>query len=44
VRAPVPGASLAYYYLLMNCATVEALVRYLRSGVPIVWEKAEGTR
>ena len=43
-RVPLPGASLAYYYLLMNCATLEALVRYLRSGVPLVWEKAEGTR
>jgi cellulose synthase/poly-beta-1,6-N-acetylglucosamine synthase-like glycosyltransferase len=44
MRVPLPGASLAYYYLLMNCATVEALVRYLRSGAPLVWEKAEGTR
>jgi glycosyltransferase involved in cell wall biosynthesis len=44
LRVPLPGTSLAYYYFLMNCATVEALVRYLRSGVPLVWEKTEGTR
>jgi cellulose synthase/poly-beta-1,6-N-acetylglucosamine synthase-like glycosyltransferase len=43
-RARVPGASLAYYYLLVNQATVVALVHYLRRGVPAVWEKAEGTR
>jgi hypothetical protein len=43
-RVPLPGAAFAYYYLLMNCATVEALARYLRSGVPLVWEKAKGTR
>jgi cellulose synthase/poly-beta-1,6-N-acetylglucosamine synthase-like glycosyltransferase len=40
----VPGASVAYYYLLMVAATVESLGRYLRSGAPLVWEKAEGTR
>jgi cellulose synthase/poly-beta-1,6-N-acetylglucosamine synthase-like glycosyltransferase len=44
LRAPVPGAALAYYYLLVSQATVVALVRYLRRGVPAVWEKAEGTR
>jgi hypothetical protein len=44
LRAPVPGASLAYYYLLVTQATLVALVRYLRFGVPAVWEKAEGTR
>jgi hypothetical protein len=44
LRAPVPGASLAYYYLLVTQATVVSLVRYLRFGVPAVWEKAEGTR
>ena len=43
-RVPVPGASLAYYYTLVTWATVQALVRYLRSGVPAVWEKAEGAR
>ena len=30
----VPGASLAYYYTLVTWATVVALVRYLRFGVP----------
>ena len=44
LRAPVPGATLAYYYLLVSSATVVALARYLRFGVPAVWEKAEGTR
>ena len=44
LRAPVPGAALAYYYLLVTQATVVALARYLRFGVPAVWGKAEGTR
>jgi len=44
LRAPVPGAGLAYYYLLVTQATVVALYRTLRHGVPTVWEKAEGTR
>jgi cellulose synthase/poly-beta-1,6-N-acetylglucosamine synthase-like glycosyltransferase len=40
----VPGAALAYYYVLVTSATVVSLARYLRRGVPAVWEKAEGTR
>ena len=43
-RLRIPGASLAYYYCLVTWATLVALARYLRSGVPAVWEKAEGTR
>jgi hypothetical protein len=43
-RVPLPGAALAYYYVLVTWATVVALVRYLRFGVPGVWQKAEGTR
>jgi hypothetical protein len=43
-KAPVPGASLAYYYALVTWATVAALRNYLERGVPAVWEKAEGTR
>jgi cellulose synthase/poly-beta-1,6-N-acetylglucosamine synthase-like glycosyltransferase len=43
-RLPIPGAALAYYYVLVTWATVVALVRYARFGVPAVWEKAEGTR
>jgi cellulose synthase/poly-beta-1,6-N-acetylglucosamine synthase-like glycosyltransferase len=43
-RLPVPAAGIAYYYLLVTWATVIALVRYLRFGVPAVWDKAEGTR
>jgi cellulose synthase/poly-beta-1,6-N-acetylglucosamine synthase-like glycosyltransferase len=44
LRLRVPGAGLAYYYLLVTWATLAGLVRYLRLGVPVVWEKAEGTR
>jgi glycosyltransferase involved in cell wall biosynthesis len=44
LRLPVPGAGIAYYYLLMSSATVAALGRYLREGAPLMWEKAEGTR
>jgi hypothetical protein len=36
-RLPVPGASLAYYYMLVTWATVVALARYLRRGVSPVW-------
>ena len=43
-RARVPGARLAYYYLLTTAATVESLVRYLREGSPATWGKAAGTR
>ena len=43
-RLPIPGAGLAYYYLLTTAATVDALVRYLREGSPATWGKAEGTR
>jgi glycosyltransferase involved in cell wall biosynthesis len=44
LRLPVPGAALAYYYLLVTLATLAGLVRYARVGVPVVWEQAEGTR
>jgi cellulose synthase/poly-beta-1,6-N-acetylglucosamine synthase-like glycosyltransferase len=44
LRLPVPGAALAYYYFLVTLATLVGLVRYLRFGVPAVWEKTEGTR
>src|SRR4051812_6073427 len=44
LRLPVPGAGLAYYYLLVTWATLVALRGYLAKGVPAVWEKAEGTR
>jgi cellulose synthase/poly-beta-1,6-N-acetylglucosamine synthase-like glycosyltransferase len=37
-----PG--LPRYYVLVTWATLLALARYLRFGVPAVWEKAEGTR
>ena len=37
-----PG--LPRYYVLVTWATVEALLGYVRHGVPAVWAKAEGTR
>jgi glycosyltransferase involved in cell wall biosynthesis len=44
VRAPVPGAGIAHYYLLMTTATLASLARYLSHGASWTWEKAEGTR
>jgi cellulose synthase/poly-beta-1,6-N-acetylglucosamine synthase-like glycosyltransferase len=41
---PVPGARLAWYYLVVTAATVVALVQYLRRGAPLVWKQTEGTR
>jgi cellulose synthase/poly-beta-1,6-N-acetylglucosamine synthase-like glycosyltransferase len=38
-RVPV-----ARYYVLVSWATVQALMNYLRHGVPATWEAAEGTR
>ena len=43
-RLPIPGARLAYYYYVVTKATVAALIRYLRSGTPQMWDKAKGTR
>lgn len=43
-RLPVPGAGIAYYYLLTTAATVDSLVRYVREGSPATWGKTEGTR
>jgi cellulose synthase/poly-beta-1,6-N-acetylglucosamine synthase-like glycosyltransferase len=44
LRAPVPGAALAYYYLTVTGATVAGLVRCLRGDVPAFWDQAAGTR
>jgi len=44
LRAPVPGAGLAYYYLLVTWATLAALGSYLRRGVTPYWERTEGVR
>jgi cellulose synthase/poly-beta-1,6-N-acetylglucosamine synthase-like glycosyltransferase len=44
LKAPIPGATLAYYYFLVTWATLVSLVRYFRFGVPAIWEKAPGTR
>jgi hypothetical protein len=43
-RLPLPGAGIALYYTLVTWSTVVSCVRYLRFGVPAVWEKAVGTR
>jgi cellulose synthase/poly-beta-1,6-N-acetylglucosamine synthase-like glycosyltransferase len=43
-RVPIPGAGLAYYYLVVTWATVEGLARYVRFGPPLLWERIEGTR
>jgi cellulose synthase/poly-beta-1,6-N-acetylglucosamine synthase-like glycosyltransferase len=42
--AAAAGVGLARYYVLVTWATVPALGRFFGSGVPAVWEKAEGTR
>jgi cellulose synthase/poly-beta-1,6-N-acetylglucosamine synthase-like glycosyltransferase len=44
VGAAAAGARLPRYYVLVTWATVVALARYLRFGVPAVWERPEGTR
>jgi cellulose synthase/poly-beta-1,6-N-acetylglucosamine synthase-like glycosyltransferase len=44
LRIRVPGAGIAYYYLLVTLATLVGNYRFLRSGTPTMWEKAEGTR
>jgi cellulose synthase/poly-beta-1,6-N-acetylglucosamine synthase-like glycosyltransferase len=44
LRIRVPGAGIAYYYLLVTVATLIGNYRFLRSGTPTMWEKAEGTR
>ena len=44
LRIRIPGAGIAYYYLLVTAATLIGNYRFLRFGTPTVWEKAEGTR
>ena len=44
VGAASLGVGVARYYVLISWATVQALVNYLRRGVPATWEVAEGTR
>jgi glycosyltransferase involved in cell wall biosynthesis len=39
LRLPLPGAAIAYHYLIVTSATVAGLVRALRDDVPAVWEK-----
>ena len=44
LRMRVPLAGLSWYYLVITWSTLAGLARYLRVGVPVVWEQAEGTR
>jgi cellulose synthase/poly-beta-1,6-N-acetylglucosamine synthase-like glycosyltransferase len=44
LRLPIPGAGLAYYYFVVTWATISGLVRYVRFGPPLLWERIEGTR
>ncbi|HXV58818.1 MAG TPA: glycosyltransferase [Gaiellaceae bacterium] len=44
LRVPLPGAMLAYHYLVVTAATVVGLARCLEGRVPSVWDKAAGTR
>jgi cellulose synthase/poly-beta-1,6-N-acetylglucosamine synthase-like glycosyltransferase len=44
LRIRLPGAGIAYYYLLVTVATLIGNYRFLRFGTPTIWEKAEGTR
>ena len=44
LRVPIPGAGLAYYYFVVTWATIAGLVRYVRFGPPLLWERIEGTR
>ena len=44
LRLPIPGAGLAYYYLVVTWATLAGLVRFVRFGPPLLWERIEGTR
>jgi len=43
-RAPVRAAQIARYYVAVTAASAAGLWDFLRGGVPLVWEKAEGTR
>jgi cellulose synthase/poly-beta-1,6-N-acetylglucosamine synthase-like glycosyltransferase len=44
LAAAALGVGVARYYVLVSWATLEALVKYLRRGVPTTWDAAEGTR
>jgi cellulose synthase/poly-beta-1,6-N-acetylglucosamine synthase-like glycosyltransferase len=44
LAAALVGVGLPRYYVLVTWATVVALWNYLRRGVPVTWEAAEGTR
>jgi hypothetical protein len=41
---PVRPFRIARYYVAVTAASAAGLWGYLRHGVPLTWEKAEGTR
>jgi cellulose synthase/poly-beta-1,6-N-acetylglucosamine synthase-like glycosyltransferase len=41
---PAPPFRIARYYVAVTAASAAGLWDYLRRGVPVTWEKAEGTR
>ena len=41
---PVRPFRIARYYVAVTAASAAGLWDYLRRGVPLTWEKAEGTR
>jgi cellulose synthase/poly-beta-1,6-N-acetylglucosamine synthase-like glycosyltransferase len=44
LAAALLGVGLPRYYVLVTWATVVSLWNYLRRGVPVTWDAAEGTR
>jgi cellulose synthase/poly-beta-1,6-N-acetylglucosamine synthase-like glycosyltransferase len=44
LAAALFGVGLPRYYVLVTWATVVSLWNYLRRGVPVTWDPAEGTR
>lgn len=44
LAAAAAGVGIARYYVLVTWATLQALVNYLRRGVPATWEIAGGAR
>jgi cellulose synthase/poly-beta-1,6-N-acetylglucosamine synthase-like glycosyltransferase len=44
LAAVAAGVPVVRYYVLVTFATAQALVNFVRRGVPATWEPAEGTR
>jgi hypothetical protein len=41
---PLRPFRIAHYYLAVTASSAAGLWEYLRNGVPVTWEQAEGTR